>query len=580
MIRTRQPQNPSPLASQYRCGALTLFVGDSVDWLGASMVSTMSANLLSEVSSAGRGWLYQNNTQTWYYPSLQSKLTGAKQLTIAAVLRKQNAGNGFHPFDSWNNTANPQVNYEITTAGAIQFGVYKDASNVLIKKSADGVIQTGKTHCVVVGWDGSALTCFVDGLSVALGTSIWVAGTVDQLSTQAGNVSVCWEMTWGAGALALLGSWVSYLPNQQTLSANPWQLFAPPRRIWVQLAPAAGGTTTDATLSATVTAGASFTSMKVKLLELLATLAQAVALPRAISVTRSAASALTTTAARQISTLLSASKSATATALLQINLLRTVSAATTATAARQIAAIRSAAATVTATTARHINALRSATTTAVATALRAVGTILSTARSAVASIIADYLPGGGTLNYKTLTASVAQTATVQRAVDAVRSVALTTSATYLRALTVTRAAAATVAPVAVKAVSTMRSAATTAVAVLTSIKVKLQELTASIATGAVLARSVLSVREAAVTATATLWRALTVTLATATTAGAATTKAVSKTVAASLVTVASFIQSIFNGAFWSTDRTFTIAAAPRSYAVAAAPRVFVVQPSP
>ena len=100
------------------------------------------------------------------------------------------------------------------------------------------------------------------------------------------------------------------------IGRNPWIVYAPQRRIWIQIGAAAGGTTTEATLSATVTAS------------LLGS--------RAISVTRSAASATGAATTRAISTIKSATT--TASSVLARAVAKIVSAATTtvATIANQV----------------------------------------------------------------------------------------------------------------------------------------------------------------------------------------------------------------------------------------------------
>jgi hypothetical protein len=260
-------------------------------------------------------------------------------------------------------------------------------------------------------------------------SQIWVDGVLAQSSTAAGAFPDQPTIATRLGArqypsyedyadieLNWLYAFAQRLTESEivTLSANPWQLFAPPRRIWVQLEAATGGTTTNTTLSATTTASASFTSMKMKLLELLATLAQSVGLPRAINATRSATTTAVAAAVRQASAVRAATTTATTAVLRQVGAIRsatsaaaasftsikvkllTLAASSAAGAAflRQVSTARAAAVTATSTAVRQVNAARLATTSAAATFVRAISATLAATKSAVAAIATQVTNGG------------------------------------------------------------------------------------------------------------------------------------------------------------------------------------------
>jgi hypothetical protein len=264
--RTRQPRTPTQLRADLRSGALTLWCGSTptVDLLNRPMVTTLSANLLPEVSSAGQGLLHQNSAVVWYYAGLKTVLSGATGFTHVSIVRKQNAGNGLSPFEGWVSGGN-QLNYKIAANGEIQFGVYKDGSNVLIRKSATGVIQTGKTYTIVVGWKPGTLSCYVDGVAIDLPNDVWVTGSPTALASVSGNIGIGpEEENWGAAGYALNVSWLRFLPDQQSISANPWELFAPQRRPFIFFEPEAGGTTTTESVSSRLKARGSETSTPIR----------------------------------------------------------------------------------------------------------------------------------------------------------------------------------------------------------------------------------------------------------------------------------------------------------------------------
>lgn len=145
----------------------------------------------------------------------------------------------------------------VSPTGTIELGYGNNTSNSTgtgncFLSTTAGSVVVGKRYSLVAVVKSGSIECWLNGskLSGTLnGTSTTIVTTGSPL---VGRLNYSGDSYYTDATVGLVALSNRDKSNQlNSLSSNPWQLFAPQRRLWIQLGAASGGTGTDAAIAGT-----------------------------------------------------------------------------------------------------------------------------------------------------------------------------------------------------------------------------------------------------------------------------------------------------------------------------------------
>jgi hypothetical protein len=238
MIRTRQPQRVVPITGTtgkvyyaYPFGVANV-VSNGTTFL------TPGPGGIGYATNGGTGDYFSVGAVPHLMPGAallcQFSTTGTTNSVLSGVL--ENASPYIVDF-------NVNCGADTTLAGSVMLQVREDNSaNLRTSYTGNIGLNDGRVHTVAFWYEKStAHRCFVDGIECSLTVSsagtVTMVGSNPEYSPWIGTRNVRGVGQNGSNSQQKIYLWAQ-LPTGQSaarltgLSANPWQLFAAPRRVW------------------------------------------------------------------------------------------------------------------------------------------------------------------------------------------------------------------------------------------------------------------------------------------------------------------------------------------------------------
>lgn len=261
MARTRQPQGPTridwsnPLV---RLLALAYVGGQRIDVV-KQRTATFDANVSVEPVSYGLATRTPVSNGVSF--GTGPVITGSSGAVVCLANPTSSGTNYSAAFSQRSTSPNRQFGLLFNSsgvyvsAGSLEAYMF-DGNAIPLRTSISNTVIDGKWHSYGANFNGGYLSLFVDGaiLDSSSPNEQSVGSCVD--ASQIVNIgTLAGASTNGADyKTAFLGVWNRLLSTDEyrSLSENPWQIFAPPRRIWIQLGAASGGAGATGTSAATL----------------------------------------------------------------------------------------------------------------------------------------------------------------------------------------------------------------------------------------------------------------------------------------------------------------------------------------
>lgn len=253
MARTRQPQGAAridwsnPLA---RLLALAYVGGQRIDVV-KQRTATFDANVSVEPVSYGLATRTPVSNGVSF--GTGPVITGSSGAVVCLANPTSSVTNYSSAFSQRSTSPNRQFgllfNSSVVYASAGSLEAYMfDGAAVPFRTSISNTVIDGKWHSYGANFNGGYFSLFVDGaiLDSSSSSEQSVGSCVDASQIVTTGTLAGSSINGADYKTAFLGVWNRLLSTDEyrSLSENPWQIFAPPRRLWIQLGGAAASSST------------------------------------------------------------------------------------------------------------------------------------------------------------------------------------------------------------------------------------------------------------------------------------------------------------------------------------------------